>query len=40
MDFDMGCDMGTAEAGGKEGLTGTHRRMVSRLLIEVKVKSV
>ena len=29
-------DTGTAEPGGKERLTGTHRRMVSRLLIEAK----
>ena len=29
-------DTGTAEPGGNERLTGTHRRMVSRLLIEAK----
>lgn len=40
MDFDMGCDMGIVEVGGKEGLIGIYRRMVFRLLIEVKVKLV
>lgn len=29
-------DTGTAEPGEKESLTGTHRRMVSRLLIQAK----
>lgn len=39
MDLDVG-DMGTAEPGGKEGLTGAHRWMVSRLWVEAKVNSV
>lgn len=33
-------DTGTAEPGGKERLTGTHRRMVSRLLIEAKLNQL
>lgn len=39
MDLNVG-DMGTAEPGGKEGLTGAHRWMVSRLWVEAKVNSV